>query len=376
MPYTTRIDLQHSSSGKNVVLSDSQPINVLITGAGSVLGQSIFKALAISRYRGNMRVYYTNSEPDGAGFYLNSRGFYELQVAESFLVPIARDAGYLPTIREICESREIDLIFGGTEHEIFRLSELMTEHPYANKVVALPSSIVEITTDKWSTARFFERHRLAAPATTLYANLSSWLPSRSYPFVMKPRVSSASRNIFVIRKYEDFEMRRFGNPDEIIVQECIGTADDEYTVGCYLDALTHRISTIVMRRKLALDGASVSGVVVCDPQIEDYCADIVRALMDEGMESGPVNIQLRIHHGQPVCFEINGRFSSTEAARAALGFNAVEAAIANRIEHREYRGFQPRVNTGFVRYYEELFFDEATRTSLPLVTPSPEYAVS
>ena len=36
-------------------------INVLITGAGSVLGQSIFKALGMSRYRKDLRVYYTNS---------------------------------------------------------------------------------------------------------------------------------------------------------------------------------------------------------------------------------------------------------------------------------------------------------------------------
>ena len=206
MPCTTRVEQQHfSPAGRIAPSSGERHINVLITGAGSVLGQSIFKALAYSRYRGEMRVYYTNSEPDGAGFYLNSRGFYELQVAESFLVPIARDVGYLPAIREICESREIDMIFGGTEHEIFRLSELMTERSYADKVVALPSSIVETTTDKWLTARFFERHGLVGPATTLYADLPQWLPSHSYPFVMKPRVSSASRNIFVIRKHEDFE---------------------------------------------------------------------------------------------------------------------------------------------------------------------------
>ena len=156
----------------------------------------------------------------------------------------------------------------------------------------------------------------------------------------------------------------------------MGTADDEYTVGCYVDAVTKRISTIVFRRKLALDGASVSGSVIDDPQIEQYCAEIVRALMDDGMESGPVNIQLRMHKGRPVCFEINGRFSSTEAARAALGFNAVEAAIVNRIEGREYGDFRPRLGAGFVRYYEELFFDAASGSPLALTAPASECATS
>ncbi len=59
------------------------------------------------------------------------------------------------------------------------------------------------------------------------------------------------------------------------------------------------------------------------PEIRREAVRIAEALKP----MGPSNIQLRMHGGRPVCFEINIRFSGTTPIRARLGFNDVEAAL-------------------------------------------------
>lgn len=345
-------------------------INALVTGAGSVMGQSLSKALARSRYGEDLRILFTNSEEGGAGFLFGRDGNPGARTEGGFLVPEARSSDYLPAIREIVEREGIDLVFGGTEHEIFRLSELKKEPGYEKRVVALPLEVVRFTADKLECARFFERHDVAAPATASYADLDEFLSGRQYPFVMKPRISSASRNIHLIETRDAFDDLLFDRPENVVVQEYVGSGDSEYTVGCYLDGVSKEISSIIMRRTLARDGASLTGEVVEDEAMASYCRQIVRAMMDEGLEVGPVNIQLRTHEGAPLCFEINGRFSSTEAPRAALGFNALEASVANYLFGEAYREFAPRIGAGFLRYYEEAYYTREALDGLERVGPA------
>jgi hypothetical protein len=55
----------------------------------------------------------------------------------------------------------------------------------------------------------------------------------------------------------------------------------------------------------------------------DYCRQIARVVNAQGS----INIQLRISHTGPLLLEINPRFSSLSAARAACGFNDVEWSL-------------------------------------------------
>jgi carbamoyl-phosphate synthase large subunit len=59
-------------------------------------------------------------------------------------------------------------------------------------------------------------------------------------------------------------------------------------------------------------------------KIRDYCYTICKKFDS----SGPLNIQLRLdERDNPVCFEINLRFSGTTPIRAEFGFNDVHASI-------------------------------------------------
>ncbi len=320
------------------------------------MGQSLFRALNHSSLAEKINVYYTNSDFVCAAFAFNSTGFYKIPVVETFIVPVAKDQNYLPAIKNICTDKSIDLIFGGTEHEIYALAALKKESGYENKVAGLDLKFVDITTDKYKLGLFFKNHNIEAPATDLYANKNEFCKKNGYPIIVKPRRSSASRHILKIEKQGDFPIVPFDNEENIILQEYIGSPDKEYTVGCYLDFISQKDSYIIMERTLTVDGASGFGKVVDDAKIRAYCQKIMQAFISEGFKGGAFNIQLRLRKGiNPEAFEINGRYSSSEGPRAKLGFNALEATIENMIYHKTYDRFDPRIGGSFLRYYEEVY---------------------
>jgi len=252
-------------------------MNILITGAGSVMGQSLFRAANYSKYAANMTVFFTNSEPEPAGFHFDSTGFYKTKFGGNFIVPVAKDAAYIPAIKKICADCKIDLVFGGTEHEIYALAHLQEEVDFKLKITGLPLKFTNITTDKLKLGDFFSAHGIGQPATDLFSNARDFVARYGFPIIAKPRSNSSSRNIVVVKNEADFARVNFALPENIVVQEYIGNENEEYTCGCYLDFISSRESAIVMRRTLTLDGASGYGEVVKDKIIEDYCSSIIKA---------------------------------------------------------------------------------------------------
>jgi carbamoyl-phosphate synthase large subunit len=78
----------------------------------------------------------------------------------------------------------------------------------------------------------------------------------------------------------------------------------------------------VLRRTLQA-GTTTTAELGSFPEVRETAGAIASALGP----LGPCNVQLRVHEGRPVPFEINPRFSGTTALRARMGFNEVEAAL-------------------------------------------------
>lgn len=310
-------------------------VNVLITGAGSVLGQSIYKA--ISGFDHN--IYFTNSDELGAGLYFRN-------VCGTEIVPLASEPEYLDRIHQYVLKNNIDIIFPGTQHELRKLSEYGEQN---RKVAVHSPGMLQIALDKYETSKFFLRHRIQGPRTVLLDQIEE----AEFPVVIKPRTNSASRDINILSSLEEFNRESFQS-DEYIVQSYI--EGDEYTCGCYIDRYTKYISTIILKRELTREGASGRGEVVSKQIIDDYVKQIATAFMEEGIEFGHLNIQLRLRDDIPFCFEINGRLSSTEAPKAKLGFNSVRAYVHNIVFEKEYNGFRPRMGMRFLRFYDEVYF--------------------
>lgn len=323
-------------------------LNILVTGAGSTMGQSVLKALLMSRYKERLRVFVTNSEPMGAGYFLSDK------IVGRYLVPIAKDPNYLPEIIRICEENAIHGIFSGTEHEIYALSGGAAEIKEKTGAVVFLSrpEVIAIGTDKFKTYEFFHKHDLPFPETVLFDDYQKLVDKCGYPIFMKPRTASASRNIFKIDCEAQLFEKKFAESNEIVLQEYLDS-DIEYTVEAFCDRDGKVVGVIPMERNLSY-GMSYYGEINTNQAAIDVSRRIAEALKPEGA----LNVQLRLVHGKAIPFEINTRFSSTECVRAHYGYNAVEAAITNYLygEPIDLNNWKTGM---FMRYWHECYFDRS-----------------
>jgi carbamoyl-phosphate synthase large subunit len=82
---------------------------------------------------------------------------------------------------------------------------------------------------------------------------------------------------------------------------------------------------------------------------------MVARIAEKLKPKGPCNVQMRMHRGRAVCFELNVRFSGTTPIRARMGFNDVEAAVRHYVMG-EAAVDLPVVHSGQVlRYWNEAY---------------------
>lgn len=325
-------------------------MNVLITGAGSVMGQSIFKALDHHDFGQRLQVHFANSDTLGAGRYLRGQ---RSDVVATPLFPLARNPQYVERLDDYVCANEIDIVFAGTQQELAKICEWRDR---TGRAATLTSAVADLCLNKVKTAQVLGRHGVRVPQTQ---TLEDYLvaPQIEGPVVVKPNASSASRNIFRFDGYTTCRSELRSSVlagQSMLVQEALHGS--EYTVGCYVDRYGAGMSTICFRRTLTPDGATFYGEIVNDPAIDMYVRSVGAALVKEGMEYGHVNVQLIVDARGPCLFEINGRLSSTEAPKAHFGFNSCAAYATNIVLGRAYTGLQPAASGQFLRYYDEVYF--------------------
>lgn len=326
-------------------------LNILVTGAGGTLSQSIIKALRLTSF--DFRLVTTNSLPWGAALYAADRGV---------IVPEARDDAYVPAIKQICRDERIDVVFVGTDHEILKLAQARDDIRRETGAFVLVSDAENLMAgyDKWITHRFLKAHGLNCPETVQAGDRNAvmrMVDGHGFPVVVKPRVSSGSRGLIIARDEEtlEFAIRR---PKGLIVQEHLSDEKSEYTVGVFVRRDGSIAGSIGMKRVL-LYGVTIAAEVNDFPEVRAEAERVAAAMRP----LGPCNVQLRMTDRGPVTFEINPRFSSTTGPRAAFGFNEVDAALRHFVRGEEidmscYRkGF-------FARYWDEIIVPAADYESI------------
>jgi carbamoyl-phosphate synthase large subunit len=324
-------------------------MKVMITGAGSVMGYSIFQALNYMKNIKDVEVVFTNSNDLGAGFYFNLKNMYPIKIIATEIVPLATDSNYEQFIIDLCLKHQVDFIFSGTQHELYKVSKLKKE---AKKTGTLNQELLDTLLDKYLTHELLD-NSVVMPKSFVFGTENK--RELVFPLVIKPRTDSSSRNIYIVNNLKDYEnlLLKIEQSNRYIVQEFI--EGKEYTCGCYIDRYSKKVSSIIMERELTKDGATGWGKVIFNEIIANYINQIASVLLNNGMEYGHVNIQLRMRNNQPYCFEINPRLSSTEGPKAQMGFNSVEAYLVNTILEKEYLELFP-IQKQFLRYYEDVIF--------------------
>ncbi|MGH8542178.1 MAG: ATP-grasp domain-containing protein [Gammaproteobacteria bacterium] len=287
-------------------------MKVLVTGAGALLGQGIIHSLR----RSSLRPYIISVDPSSlsAGLYWTDR---------PHLVPLASDPHYIDHLRELLQIEKPDAVLVGTDLElpIFAEHRGQLEGEFSTHVLVSEPHVVDTANDKYKTYEFLRDAGFDPPASCLPGEESSLIDRVGFPLIVKPRIGARSVGVGLVRDRSELRSA-LSRPGGLIIQECAGPEDQEYTASALVFEGRCR-ATIVMRRDLR-DGNTYRAYVEEFPDLNRA----VRRLGEALRPYGPANFQFRVNReGRVKVFEINARFSGTTPLRAHAGFNEIEMCL-------------------------------------------------
>lgn len=284
--------------------------NILVTGCGGDIGQSIGKILNSSKLVENL--YGCDISNKNAGSLIFNNFFLSFPCS---------DKKYLKEIKNFVNEKKIDFVIPASEPELRYLLKLNKIIKIGNaKLIIANKMALTIGFDKLKTANFLQENNFPYPETfTVNENIN-----KTYPLIMKSRTGSGSSSVYIINDDKDYSFFSSKNPD-FIVQEYLNGDNGEFTCGLFRDKLGETRS-ISFKRELT-GGYSGYGEVI-NNKIIDH---LLLKLANKIDLIGSINVQLRITKKKPIIFEINPRFSSTVLFRHLFGFKDLEWTIQDII---------------------------------------------
>ena len=320
-------------------------INVLVTGVGGGgHGEQVLKALRLAQTP--YLIIGTDMSPTSIGLY---------EVDKSYVVPPARDDTYIPRLLDICQKEDIRVLITGSEPELLRVSEDRSKFE-KRKILLLinASNVIKICMDKGKTYNFLMRNGFDCPWSLLVNDDTSEAVSH-LPLIIKPALASGgSSNVYIAQDPEELDffvkyLKKQGLSP--LVQEYIGSHEEEYTVGVLTDIISgDLIGSIAIKRQilsglsnkikvknrhpdriksdiLTVSSGISQGVIDEFPEVRKYCEEVALKLGSKG----PLNIQCRKVGEKVYAFEINPRFSGTTSLRAMVGHNEPDILIRKHV---------------------------------------------
>jgi carbamoyl-phosphate synthase large subunit len=279
----------------------NKTLNVLVTGCGGDIGQSIGKIL--NNYHKINYLIGCDISDHNAGKFIYKN---------FFIGKPCSDKNYLKSVEESVDAHKIDLIIPIAEPELrFLSSNKIFGKIGAAQIVSANAKALEIGFDKLITAKFLEKNSLPFPKTTLISNAIEPL---EFPVIMKSRMGSGSSAVYIVKNSFDYNYVKQKHPN-FIIQEYLSFDKGEFTCGLFRNIKGDVIRSIILKRELT-GGYSGYGEVIQNREIKDLL-EILAIKIDL---KGSINVQLRLTTKGPVIFEINPRFSSTVLFRHLFGF--------------------------------------------------------
>jgi carbamoyl-phosphate synthase large subunit len=341
---------------------------VLVTGAGAVLGQGILRS--IRNKKDGYFIHTADPDPRSTGHWLGDK---------AHTIALANDKNFIAIIEEIIEKEKIDAILIGTDAElpVFSQSKEYLEQKYPVKIIASNEEVIRIANDKWLTAAFLKDNNFEFPLSYMTGDAKGMQHLKDlneYPYIAKPIDGARSKGLVMINTEKDLnEVCSYEN--NLVVQEYISGDDGEYTSGCLVfDGKCHAVVTL--KRDLRDGNTYRAYFEESYKQFDGFIEKVSEKLN----VFGPSNFQFRIRNGVPVIFEINSRFSGTTPIRDFFGFNEVIATLEYVLENKKIE--KPVLKEGLVmRAWSDIFVDaEQMRTlkeigelNAPACTPFPFY---
>lgn len=325
-------------------MQNKKQINVLVTGVGAIIGYGVIKSLRAT----------------GRAVYIVGMDIFDDAVGQRWCdkfvkAKYAVDPDYIDFLQNVVRENQIDLVFFGTEQEIYRVSEARAEFgDEINKYIINHVEILELSKDKWMTREFLIKNGCedVAIPSVIEGEFNEIAASYGTPFLLKPRSSYASKGIETVDCVEDFDFYKKRMGKQFMAQRLVGDKDHEYTVGVFGLGDGTYCGSISLKRKLSQEGATAKAEVVSDTLL----TKTVQRLCQVFRPIGPTNLQFRFDQGVYRLLEVNPRISSSTSIRTAFGYNEAELCVSYFLNHQMV---EPKVKKGYAtRYIDEVIVCE------------------
>ncbi len=306
--------------------------NIVVTGCGGDIGQSIGKILKESPLF---------EKVIGADFTDEHAGKFIFD--QMIKLPLCSSPGYIDSLKKLINEFNIDLLLPISEPELRMLTEQEIESDFLNtKLICANLKSRHVGFDKLMTSDFLKQSNLPFPETFVISTKS---PDQ-LPLILKSRKGSGSKSIFILNDIDEFGFYQKKYPD-FIAQELIARDPDEYTCGLFRSK-NEEIRSIIYKRKL-VDSYSGYGEVVENDSITTLLHSIATNLDLRGS----INVQLKLSKKGPCVFEINPRFSSTVKFRHMMGFEDLIWSVEDAVGEPLSNFTSPQVGTKFYKGFYE-----------------------
>lgn len=288
-------------------------LNILVTGCGGDIGQSIGKILVKSTFTKNLYGVDISDK--------NAAQFIYPNFSEG--LPYTHPE-YLSQLTIFIENNQIDIFIPIAEPELRFFSEQNILDTIGKaKMITASSLALEVGFDKYKTAHFLKDNNFPFPKTLLAKEIDR---ITSFPIILKSKIGSGGKDIHLIKNIDDFLFYTKGGTESYIIQEFIADENGEFTCGLFRSK-KGEIRSIIIKRELH-GGYTGYGEVVKNKEITSLLEQLAEKLNLEGS----INVQLRLEGKTPKVFEINPRFSSTVFYRHLFGFDDLLWSIQNEMD--------------------------------------------
>lgn len=313
-------------------------LSIGITSIGSGVGKSIVDSCRLS-----------NLPLHTIGFGTNPLAFSMYDCDEFVELPPISDAEYISQLLATSVTHKIQFLIPGHDLELILLSE--NKQLFADQgITVLVSGLdfLRFCRDKTSLS------------SIVHDDVSVFVPSYTkdeafnltqteqlkFPLIAKPLCGCASKNIRILLDSRDFASV---SEYDVVQPVCLPDKQDpHYSTFC--EALNRRelsqLSEISIQLVIGKNGQLLGKMASCNTlargvpiEIVPIETDIIWSVIDRLIPHflslglyGPLNLQGRISEGKLTLFEMNARFTGITGIRALMGFNEVEAMVADHFE--------------------------------------------
>lgn len=278
-------------------------------------------------------------------------------VEQFFTLPLASDPEYMKVLLRICQELDVKALFHGCEAELVLFAKNRKLIEEAG--IFLPindTALIQLCMDKAKTNTRLAELGFVVPRYVSVISESEFDNIDWFPVVVKPAVGGGgSANVFIAQDLKELRALAvylgLGSVTSgFMIQEYVGTPDQEFTVGVLHDLNGLYINSIAVKRHLN-SGLSVRTSVTNRTGREELGSKLVissgvsqgdigryenvtkqcREIADKLGSRGPLNFQCRFVNGNVLVFEINPRYSGTTSLRAMVGYNEPDLLIQRHL---------------------------------------------